>query len=176
MNEPPSWAYLNGMNIRWGYVAIGGLVLLVGGKYVANTFFGPSDEDLIRTALTEAITASKEGRPGGVMDFIGDSFKINNTNIGGRQVADFVRNQKPDISIDYHKPQFGNDLARMTSTAKVKFGMLGFSQDIALKNITLDFKKESATDFLLLPVKKWRLVSVQVPVDALPPEAVQWAQ
>lgn len=164
------------MKVRGTQLIIGAVVLLLGGKYAANTFFAPSDDELIRTALKDAITASKEGRPGGVMDFISDSFKINSTNIGGRQVADFIKNQKPDIKIDYHTPQFGNDIARMTSNAKVTIGGFGLSQDITLKDVTLDFKKEDARDFLLLPVKKWQLVAVHVSVDSLPPEAAQWAQ
>lgn len=164
------------MKVRFGYVIVGALVLIYGGKYIANTFFGPSDEELIKRALTEAVTASREGRSGGVLDFIGDSFKINNTQIGGRQVSDFIRNQKPDISIDYHTPQFGADMARMTSTAKIKIGGFGLSENFELKNITLDFKKENSNDILLLPVKKWKLEAVHVPLDGLPPEAAQWAQ
>lgn len=175
-NGPRGETYLNGMKIRWGYASIGLLVLLVAGKYVANTYFGPSDETLIKKALDDALVASREGRPGGVLDFLGDSFKVNSTAIGGRQVSDFIRNQKPDIQIDYRRPQFGVDTARMSSSARIKISIIGFDQDVTLKDITLDFKKEDSTDFLLLPVKKWRLTAIHVPQNSLPEEAQPYAQ
>ncbi|HZH98180.1 MAG TPA: hypothetical protein VEX38_04350, partial [Fimbriimonadaceae bacterium] len=52
-------------------------VVFLGMAYAAGVFGGPSDKEQIQTALDEAILASKEGRPGGVLDYLSQNFKVN---------------------------------------------------------------------------------------------------
>ncbi|MGV3618657.1 MAG: hypothetical protein ACO1SV_25320 [Fimbriimonas sp.] len=137
------------------------LVLLVVriGISMANR---PDDQKLIERALAEAVEASKEGRPGGVMDLLSRNLKINNQEVGanGRDIAQFVRDQKPDVDVLEPKAQIIGEEGRIVSPVDVDFGLFGKRN---LKEVTLIFKKEEGTEYLVIPVTKWRLVQVDVP-------------
>ena len=61
-------------------------------KYLSLNAFGPSDQKMIREALDQAVLASREGRPGGVMDYLSNKFAVNSESITSGQVANFIKN------------------------------------------------------------------------------------
>lgn len=144
-----------------GFIAIGAaLVILVGGKVISNAN-GPSDQDQIQTALSKSIEASREGRPGGVMDKLSSRFKVNNEIPASfRQIAQFIKDSKPDINVAPANAVVTGDEARMVTSVrfKVKLGEEPVEQNF--NPVTLIFRKESARDWVVIPTKKWKLAEV----------------
>lgn len=134
---------------------------------VVMSFNGPSDEQLVRDALAESIKASKEGRAGGVIDYLSDKLTINGMDVGGdkRQILQYIKNSRPDITVSQPDPVVNGSEARITSPVTVKFsGPLGtgdFNQSI--DNVTLVFAKEDSMKWLVIPSKQWRLTEVKLP-------------
>ncbi len=137
-------------------------------KYVSVNIFGPSDQALIRRALDEAVQASREGRPGGVMDKLTDRFKVNTDEPGNRQVADFIKNSHPDITVSDEKAVVSEDTARITGPVRVRASFLGMNFDQKIDDVSLVFQRESAHEWGFIPVRKWRLDQVLVPPALAP--------
>lgn len=156
-----------GKKTAWVIVGIV-FVLVYGWKYAAVTFFGPSDETLIRKALDEAIVASREGRPGGVMDFISDRFQVNSEMPGSRQVANFIKQSHPDITVGKAPPVISGDKATLLAPVEAKITVFGHDIDEKMDHVSLVFQREQGREWLLIPVKKWRLVQVVVPQNLTP--------
>lgn len=152
-------------------ILISGVVAVVLGlflwKYLSLNVWGPSDQTMIDHALTEAVQASKEGRPGGVMDYLADQFKVNNDEFGSRQVANFIKDSHPDITIPRSPAVVSGDQARITTPVSVKANYLGFSIDRKIDNVSLIFERSEGHEWLFIPVKKWRLSQVLLPQDAV---------
>src|SRR5205823_5873078 len=101
----------------------------------------PSDAEQIRTALSESIKAGKEGRPGSVMELLGKNFSVNDQVYGTHtNVAQFIRDKKPDIEIADPTPKIDGDTATITSAATVSLSLPQFKIDV--RQVTLHFKKE----------------------------------
>ena len=124
----------------------------------------PDDQTLIKQALDESIKASREGRPGGVMDKLSMNVKVNDQEYSGnsRQIADFIRNSRPDISFTSSKAIITGDEARIISPAHLKTQILTQSIERDLSSVTLVFKREDDREYLVFPVKKWKLTEVKV--------------
>jgi hypothetical protein len=142
------------------------LVVLVGVRVVMG--LAPQDDKkLVREALAESIKASKEGRPGGVMDKISDKLVINGEPIvSNPQIANWIRNSKPDIVVEKPDPVIVGDEAQITSPVRVTLANpigTGNAMDRTVSDVTLVFVKESATQFLIIPTTKWRLREVKLP-------------
>lgn len=122
----------------------------------------PDDQKLIQNALAEAVKASKEGKPGGVMDLLSKNLKVNDQEVGanGRQIADFVRQQKPNITVLEPQAQITGEEGRIVSPVELELFPFGKR---TLNEVTMIFRKEDATEYLVLPVTKWRLTEVRVP-------------
>jgi hypothetical protein len=148
----------------FGIIAAVILVLFVAriGLSMANR---PDDQKLIENALAEAVEASKEGKPGGVIDLLSNNLKVNDQDVGGnnRQVADFVRQWKPNARVLEPKAQITGDEGRIVSPVELE--MLNMKR--TLNEVTLIFRKEDATEYLFIPVAKWRLTEVRVPDTSL---------
>ena len=142
------------------------LVVLVGVRVVLS-MGGGDDKALVKEALQESIKASKEGRPGGVMDKISDHMTVNGQEVATtRQIADWIKNLKPDVVVTKPEPVILGDEAQITSPVSIKgSGMGGFSFDKTIDNVTLIFARENATEWLIIPTKKWRLKDVKLPDD-----------
>lgn len=144
------------------------LVVLVGARVIMS-LGGGDDKKLVREALSESIKASKEGRPGGVMDKISDKLTVNNEQVASMgQIANFIKNSKPDVEVLKQDPVVMGDEAQITSPVKVKLdlpGGAGFNQTI--EGVTLIFAKENATEWLFIPTKKWRLKEVRLPDNVM---------
>jgi hypothetical protein len=145
------------------------LAIVLGVKGVM-TLLGPSDQQLIKEALQEAIKASREGRAGSVMDFISQKLKVNEVKIMGRDAADFIRQAKPEIVVKSINPVVNDaeGTAIVQSTVNLKVSYLGFNIDRDVEGVTLKFARESAREWLIFPVKQWRLTDVSLPPDAIP--------
>ena len=90
----------------------------------------PDDQKLIREALAASIDASREGRPGGVMDKISEKFNINGMQPGSRwDIAKFIRDSKPEIVVENTTALVEGDTARITSPVQIKFAFLNQKWD-----------------------------------------------
>ena len=78
------------------------------------------------------------------------------------QIADFVKNNHPEVDIKDADPVIDGDSARITSDITVKVDALGMNQTYTFKDAELVFTKEAATDWLIFPTKKWRLSTARV--------------
>lgn len=138
--------------------ALAALLFVVLGMGV---FGGPSDEELIKVALDEAILASKEGRPGGVVDFISQRFQVNGEQYGTRDISKTIKDLKPSVDIEKPTPTINGNSATITSPVRlsVSFPPVGTN----LSEVTMHFEKENGTKWLIFPTKKWRMVKVEMP-------------
>ena len=144
---------------------------------VAMLIFGRetrSDDVLIKEALAESIQASKEGRPGGVMDFISDQLKINTqSGINKATIAKWIRDSKPDVEVLSSEVKVSPDgqTAEMVSDVNVsmEIGVALAKQrmDQKFTGVKMTFQKEDGRKFLVIPTKVWRLTAVDVPDDQL---------
>ena len=150
------------MKLPWWSYVVGVVLLLFGGKYVIATYFGPSDEALVKSALAEAVKASKEGRPGGVLDHITDHFKMNsdipgNINIAKRYAVHFGLIYDPesvwltaprtkDVDVAFHCP-----LRRSVRSADDWREILADLVDDGLKIAVVD--QENADEWKMIPAE-----------------------
>lgn len=149
---------------------IGGILVLLVGVRVIMGLAPADDKKLISEALAESIKASKEGRPGGVMDKISNKFTVNNERFGNRQISDVIRDMKPDVEVVKPDPVVIGDEAQITSPVRLKVGLPignGTAFDQTIQGVTLVFAKESATEWLIIPTTKWRLKEVKLPEDVM---------
>lgn len=157
------------MKALWLRFAVIALILSVlGFKYVQTNFFGPSDEVLVHEALDRAIAASREGRPGGVLEHLTSKFKMNSDEPGGAQIANFIKENHPQVEVDNYDAIVTGDTARILSPVRVKVSFLGHDMDQKVDNVTMIFKREEDHVWLVIPVKSWRLDQVTVPESWTP--------
>ena len=123
----------------------------------------PSDRQQIQEELNRSIEASKEGRPGGVLDMISDKLTFNDQdaseNIG--QVAEFIKKQHPDVSVENPEPIVTGDVAQIVSPVDLKIDFLGQERSVHLKDVVMIFHREPATRSLVFPTSQWRLSEVK---------------
>lgn len=150
-------------------LAIGGLVVaLIAVLVLRSTLFGPSDKQLIDTAIKESIQASREGRPGGVLEFLSQSFTINEQEPGSRRnIAQFIKQSKPEVSLAAYEPVIQGDSATIVTDATVNIDYVGMKMDGTLSNVRIVLQKEQGTKWLVLPDKQWRIVSVTAPQETV---------
>jgi hypothetical protein len=157
------------MNRAYGILALV-LVLIVGFRVGSLVLGQKDDATMIRESLRQSLEASRKGEPGSVLDLLSSSITVNGEQQeGGRsQIADFIRKQKPDIAVANQTPIVTGDEARITSpvTITASLPVLG-DQTFQLKDVVMTFQKESAREYLVVPVKKWRLTGVTAPADAI---------
>ena len=131
------------------------------------TVFAPqqNDQQLIAKALQDSIQASREGRPGGVLDLLSDKFQINSQSPRTFDIAKFIRENKPEVEVYNTNAIISGDTARIDTPVHVKFHILTQDIDQKVDNVTLIFQKEDGHKFLIIPDKEWHLVDVQVPAN-----------
>ncbi|MDR3690543.1 MAG: hypothetical protein P4L46_14290 [Fimbriimonas sp.] len=145
------------------------LVLLLGGRAIVVVLSHQDDRTLIQQALKESIQASKEGRPGGVMDKLSDDIKLNGESEEGnqREIARFIRDSKPEITVQDMNPVVTGNEATITSPVDLTLSMLGIERSRHLKEVTLIFRREEGREWLVIPVSNWKLAEVHVPQSAI---------
>ncbi len=127
------------------------------------------DQKLIQEAITEAIKAGKDGRPGGVLDNISIDFKINDQDAGSRfQIADYVKKMKPEVQLPPYSAQIFGEEAIITTPMTLNVGILTARTDVPIKEVTIKMRKEDARKWLIIPTHRWRVAEVKVPQDAVP--------
>lgn len=149
-------------------IIFGLLVLLIVGRFVYGLVAAPSDKALISQALQEAIDGSKQGRTGSLIDLISSKLQVNGMKTGTSRIAEFVKKSKPEVILGDEEPVIAGNTAQITSDATVTVNLGGFSKSFQLHKVTLQFTKESGTDWLIFPSKKWRLTDVSFPADEIP--------
>ena len=144
------------------------LVVLVGIRTILS-MGGADDKALVKAALKESIEASKDGRPGGVMDKISDKLTVNKEQVASMsQIAKWIRDSKPDVTVTQQEPIILENEARITSPVTIKASFPGgVDLDKTIDGVTLIFAKESAMDYFIIPTKKWRLKEVLLPSDVM---------
>lgn len=160
------------MNRAYGILALV-LGAVVGFRVVTLMLGQGDDATMIKESLRQSLEASRKGEPGGVLDAISGSLTVNGEEQSGQRgfIANYVRNQKPDLEVTNQNPIVTGDEARITSPVKVKINVpiLG-EKTVTIKDVVMVFHKETGREYLIFPTKKWRLAEVQAPpmaVDAL---------
>jgi len=64
-------------------------------------------------------------------------------------------------------PVVTGDQATIISPVDFKVSVLGVNQDRHLKEVTIIFRKEEDRDWLIFPVKRWKLAEVHVSPSAI---------
>jgi len=148
------------------FLVLGVVVALV---VLRLTIFAPQPDDqkLVADALTQSIEASKEGRPGGVLDILSSKFRINNQDPGRVNIAKFIRDSKPDVEVANMQAVVSGDTARIDSPVHVKAHFLTQQFDQQIPNVTFVFKKEEGTRYLVIPTTEWHLTDIEVPNNAI---------
>lgn len=168
--KPHGWGVLKDMSPKkFLGVSIGIGVLMLGAAGVLLLGSKVDDQKLIQEAITEAIKAGKDGRPGGVLDNISIDFRINDQDAGSRfQIADYVKKMKPEVQLPPYTAQIFGDEAIITTPMTLNVGILTARTDIPLKDVTIKMRKEDARKWLVIPTHRWRVAEVKVPQDAVP--------
>lgn len=149
----------------------GGIVLLlVVGKVGLGYLNQPDDKTLIAEAVKEAQKAGREGRPGGVMDFLSPNLNVNGTPVegAGSSIKDYIKNQKPDIEFTKVEPQVFGDTARIESPATVKVGIGPISQTITIPDTVIELKREDDKEWFIIPKKSWKITEIRASLADLP--------
>lgn len=144
------------------------VLVVVVGLLAAVRFglFSPkaSDQELIETALTEALQAAKEGRSGVVLDFISKQFTANTDfPIDRAQIARYIRENHPDVEVLNKKATVSGDSAFIVSPVRASIGFQGMKMSHQFDDVRLVFRREDSLEWLIFPSKKWRLVEVVAP-------------
>jgi hypothetical protein len=158
-------------------MARGGKILAVTGGVVALLLLGKlaltlltkvDDKTLIVEAVKDGLKASKEGRPGGVLEKLSASLTVNGEGTPGAkgEIANYIKKLKPDVEFKTLEPQVFGDEARIETPATMSVNMLGMNQSIDLKNVTITLKREDTFEYLVFPKKSWRITDVRVDVSA----------
>ena len=149
----------------WLPVAALAVIVLVLGY--ASSRPRTSDSEQIVAALNDSIKASKEGRPGGVLDKLADGFQVNNQSFSSGQIADFIKKHKPSVSVLQPAPVVTDDDAHIISPVRVSVDFLGSDHGITIPDVDIQFHRESARAWLIFPVSTWHMTKINVPPDAL---------
>lgn len=124
----------------------------------------PDHQKLVSEALQKSIQAGKEGKPGGVLEVLAQSFEINKQSPGTRRdIADFVRNARPDVEVLEVNPVILGNEAVVTSPVRVKFSFLGSSIDRRFDHVSIVFGKREGFQWGIVPRTEWEILRVEVP-------------
>lgn len=153
------------------YVILAVLLVAIVGVGAASRILGQGDDKaMIKETLRLSLQASREGKPGNVMEALSKSLTVNDQEASGNMgmVANYIKNQKPDLEVTNPTPIVTGDEARILSPVKIKTSLPFVGEKtITVKDVTMVFHRETAREYLVIPVKKWRLVQVLAPPVAL---------
>ncbi len=97
------------------------------------------------------------------MDKLSEHIKFNGQSEAGneRDIARYIRQSKPDITVQNMDPEVSGDEAKIISPVTVSMGLLGQSMGQTLKKVTITFRREDDHEWLIFPVKRWKLAEVE---------------
>lgn len=143
------------------------LIVAVFGVAIISHLAGQGDDKTkIQQALRDSLEASRKGEAGKVLDALSSKLSVNGQEASGfgSQIASFIRKQKPDITVTNQVPIITGDEARITSPVRVQVSLPIFGdQSVTVKDVVMVFHKETAHEYLVIPVTKWRLTEVEAP-------------
>ncbi|MDX2065236.1 MAG: hypothetical protein SFX74_05785 [Fimbriimonadaceae bacterium] len=143
------------------------LVVGVVGFNVYQALGSPrSDAQLIDEALERSLRDSKDGKPGSALDLLSKTFSVNQTELGydRASIADFIRKAKPQIEVPERHTRVFGDEARVTSPVNLRMEPLG---ERAIPEVTMIFQREDDRVYGIFPARRWKLVDVRIPDQAL---------
>lgn len=118
------------------------------------------DRAEIETALKGALKASREGRPGGVVEYLASDVVVNGEHYNvNRQFDNFIRKYHPDITLGEVKPDIEGDKATVTS--EIQFSVLNQSVDIP--EVTFNLERVKTRKWLVFPSQEWKLTGASAP-------------
>jgi len=126
-----------------------------------------SDSEQIVAALNDSIKASKEGRAGGVLDKLAEGFQVNNQSLTSSQIANAIKKYQPNVTVLQPLPVVTNDEAHILSPVKLSVNILGGSHDFTLKDVDIEFHRETSRAWLIFPVDTWHMTKVNMSEDSL---------
>lgn len=143
-----------------GWILVGCGVVIAGGIFARMWFDVPSDKVLIRQAIEEASRNSKEGKPGGVLDYLSGTFTIQGFSPSEGDIRQFIRERKPEVEVLNMEPTIRGDQAEIVTPVNLKLGVgnLGFNQTVNGVKITL--RRESGFRYGIFPTPRWKIVTV----------------
>lgn len=144
-------------------IAIGAVLGILALLILQRVLTRPSDQVLIKRALDEAISGSREGRTGPVMDFVSKSLEVNSDSYGisRNQISNFIKKSQPDVKIDNPNPVINGSEATIQSPVRVKMKLAMFETPEFNVNAKITLAKESSLEWLILPVAKWRITKIE---------------
>lgn len=138
-------------------VALAGLT----GIYIATL---PSDEELIREAIKESTLASREGRSGGVLEYLSKSISFNGMPVSDRaEISKYVRLSKPEVTFGAFEPQIEGKTASVKANVAVKIDYLGLNLDQTIPGVEVRLAKETTYRWVFVPAARWRITDVSAP-------------
>ncbi|MEZ0326760.1 MAG: hypothetical protein ACAH95_12735 [Fimbriimonas sp.] len=150
----------------WIIVAV---IAIVGIRVAISALNAPNDQEQIQLALKESIKASKEGRPGGVMDKLSVNLKLNDLDTSGNrnQIANYIRQNQPDVTVVDPRAVITGDEAQIKSPVQLSMSLPGMKVERQLEDVTLVFRREDDRAYLIFPTKKWKLAEIHVPEESV---------
>ena len=150
----------------WVVLVVVALLAIRMGISAANA---PNDQEQIQLALADSIKASREGRPGGVMDKLSVNLKLNDLDASGNrsQIARYIKENQPDVVVINKTAVITGDEAQIKSPVQLSLNFLGQKMERQLEDVTLVFRRESDRVYLVFPTKKWKLAEVHVPEESV---------
>jgi hypothetical protein len=121
----------------------------------------PSDEALIQEALDRAVQSSREGKPGGVLEHLSKSMTYNEIPVDNRaEVAKFIREGKPEVTIEDPRPQIAGGEALVVSpvVVGVRYGPVPI--ETRIPKVTIVLQREVGRKWLVFPAPVWRITRV----------------
>lgn len=154
-------------------IALGASVGIVGLLGLSAYLSQPSDEEAIKRSLTEAIEASRMGKPGPVLDFVSRGIAVNSESLEAarQEISNYIRMAKPDVEVVSMKPVITGDVATITSPLRLKLTLATVETPPITMNAKLTLRRESSRMWLVFPTTTWRLVAIEG--DDVPSELPQ---
>jgi hypothetical protein len=146
------------MKTQYVWIGLGAIAIGLVGAAGISFLRQPSDEVQIQTALDEAIKASREGKPGPVLDFVSRNLSIDGIEVINKSdIQKFIESNRPEVVVENKNPAISGSKARITSAVTVTFRILTASMPHKLANVEFNFEKEPSLNFGILPGSKWQL-------------------
>ncbi|MCG9894437.1 MAG: hypothetical protein MH204_03030 [Fimbriimonadaceae bacterium] len=126
---------------------------------------------MIDAALEEAVQASREGRPFGVLEHMAGNFQFNGQAAGDRSdIIRYVRTLKPDVKIQDRRLTLDGDSATWTTPVKIVFGdsESGVGGTFEIPDVKIHFRRSFGTRMTFFPYSSWKMERVDAP-NFLPP-------
>ena len=140
------------------------LAVAVAGLAVLFFVTAPSDDQLVRQAIDESTRASREGRPGGVLEYLSPYLAINaDPMIDRSDIARVVRLSKPEVRFGPYAPQIDGEAALVRADVAVKMSFQGLNIDTTFHGVQVKLTKTTGVRWLFLPGSKWKITEVAAP-------------